>query len=278
MRVFVALLLHDTKEQVAEMKRFGKLGVALLAVLALGALVASGAQAAAPYWSIEGSRLKAGQTHNIQARSFEGKTFVLSAGGNTITCKTLALKNGVLLGSEEGSPGTNHELLVFAGCTAAQGGTECGSVKSTGEAAGKVTTNSLKSELVEDATNKKLLLVEFTPENTTEEFLKLEFTAPCTVLETKVTGQDAAAVKTDPGKVQVELGVTAAAATSWLLEALTTEPSEVCLVKTSGSACENTKLEKLKAFGVTATETGTALVLLAANNGAIEEKLWSPLP
>jgi hypothetical protein len=262
------------------MKRFRWSGVALLAVLLLGALAAQSAQASvAPYWSIQGSRLKKGQTHFITAKTFNGGTFVLSAATTKITCKALSTPNGVLLGSEEGEPGTNNEILKFSECEAAAGANVCTSVKSPGEPNGTIVTFPLKSELVEDAATKKLLLVLFTPENAELEFVKLEL-AGAGCVNTTVTGQEVASVLTDETEQkQVELGVVRPAATSWLLSIPSPQPTHLWLV-VKGTGVESAKLEPLKAFGAAATEVGTALVLLANAKRETESPgtLWSPLP
>jgi hypothetical protein len=179
-------------------------------------------------------RLSAGETHNIDAK-ISTTPFVISSGTTVVTCGALAFKNGVLLGSEGGLPGTNHENLVLSMCTATQNGKPCASVKSGGGAGGTIETKPLHSALVEDAETKKTLLVEFVPENIEAELTNLEFTgANCVVKSAIVTGETVAAVKTDDGKGEQELGVFLGEETSWLLEVKDPGPREVCLVKVSG--------------------------------------------
>jgi hypothetical protein len=208
------------------MKRLGLFGLVLMAVLGLSAFMASTASAEnAPYWSINGTRLGLHETHNITAKSFEGKSFVLSASGSTTTCTAVALKEGVLLGSAEGEPGLNNEVLVFTGCTAKDGANTC-TVTSKGGTVGTIQTVSLKSELVEDETGKKLLLL-LQPASGTE-FVTLVFTGSgCTPSEAKVTGSYVLRVLTDnSAKEDPELETTQThkQGTSWLLETQTPQP------------------------------------------------------
>jgi hypothetical protein len=78
--------------------------VALLSVFAFSAVVAAAAQAEeAPFWSIKGTRLAAGETHFITAKSYTPTTKLVSVPlGITTTCEKVKLKEGVLLGSKEG--------------------------------------------------------------------------------------------------------------------------------------------------------------------------------
>jgi hypothetical protein len=62
-------MLRDDREQVARMKRSRLIGVTLLAIFALGTVAASAAQAEeAPFWTVKGTRLEAGQTRFITAK------------------------------------------------------------------------------------------------------------------------------------------------------------------------------------------------------------------
>jgi hypothetical protein len=264
------------KEQVAKMSRFRLMGVMLLAVFALGAVVASAAQAEeAPFWTIGGSRLKAGKTHNITAKTFkEAEPFVLSAGGVEVSCTTTKLKPGVLLGSEPGEPGLNDEVVEFSGCKVTGNGEKCKEVESP------IVTNVVKSELVLDTTKKKLL-TEFLP-NTGAAFVKLKFekvgaNEGCTFGTTTVEGSVAGEDLTDPGEAAVEVGQEAKEAHSWLTRFPKTQIKEVWLIKGGVGA---TAKVGLKAFGLAASLVGTALVLLANSKFETEESgpEWSPLP
>jgi hypothetical protein len=235
-----------------------------MAVLLLGVVAAQSAQASpGAYWSIQGSRLKKGQTHFITAKILNqgtaGATFVLTAGSNVITCKALSTPNGVLLGSEEGEEGTNNEILKFTECTAKAGTETCTAVNSPGE------PNQT-----------------FTPENKEFEFVTIDLAggATCTALSGGlVTGQVVAQVLTDETTpLVVELGVVRAAATSWLLKVPNPQPSHLWLV-VNGTGVESAKLEGLELAGVKATQEGTALILLANTKRETEPNtLWSPLP
>ncbi len=254
--------------------------IALLGVFAFGAVAAAAAQAEeAPFWTRETVRLGAGETHYITGKLLkEGETgavpSVLSAAtGQTVTCTGGKLKEGVLLGSAAGNPGTNDEVVVFTGCTVVNNGSAC-SVEG-----GTVTTNNVKSELVENVESSKVgkkLLVEFFP-NKGVQFATLKFTGTaCTVKSTIVEGQVAAEVLTDPGELPVELPNAKTEAHSWLLKFPKTPVTEVWLIK--GGTGEVHVLETLKSFSEPSTLTGTALVLLANKELKTEEVNWSPLP
>jgi len=145
------------------MKRIKIIGLALLAVFALGAISATMAQAAeAPYYGVESKRLGAGESAEVAVK--QTSEYKLTAATVAITCKTSSVKAGSTInGSAAGEPGTSKETITFAGCTVAGNGTGC-EVGHNGN--GEVITEPLKNELVYDAGSKesKSVGVEFTPE------------------------------------------------------------------------------------------------------------------
>jgi len=258
-----------------------------LAVMALGAVVASGAQAeSAPFFSIGGARLAAGKTHNIAAhgiRSFELKT---PSQGTNILCTNLTVEKGVLLGSEAGTQGKADQTSKFSGCTLREGNgeekgchlseTEGGTTTST-----TITTNPLHGELVENVESghggKKLEEL-YTPATGTE-FVKINFgpnTTDCSVLGTRVTGQTAAEIVTDPGEASIELPGPTPEGTSFITRFPATAITEVWLV--SGGTGKIVEVEQV-AFSHTSIQAGTALILLANSKFEPETNAkWSPLP
>jgi hypothetical protein len=262
------------------MKRPGNLVVALAVVLAITAITTATAQAtSAPYWSINGTRLAAGQTHNITAKAIAPGVFTIPALGVKFECKKLSLKEGVLLGSNENNPGKNNEVILFEECILTEGLPGCRLVTTGGEEK-SLTTNSLTSELVErNETGKpKILLTEFFPTKAPT-FITLHFEGTeCKTTSAAVNGQVAAEVTTDnKAEETVELGQAAKQATSWNLRSPATPITHVILVA-GGVASEKT-LETLEFEGDPAEGTGTALVLLAnAEKHTEESALWSPLP
>jgi hypothetical protein len=257
------------------MKRFRSIGMALLAVLALGAVAASAAQAIeAPFWTVGGTRLEAGQTRFITAKEFA--PFVLSGGGVKVTCtETSILPHGVILGSEPGESGTNDETVTFKTCKVEGNGAGATCEKVTEP----INTTNLKSELVEDKTKVKLLVF-FTPASGSL-LANLEFPKGCKIEATKVTGQVLAEVRTDNTEEKaIELPNEKIEARSWLLKFPATQPVDITLIK-EGVAKE-IEVKPLQAFGAAATLSGTALVLLAELNSKNElvstGELWSPLP
>ncbi len=259
------------------MKRLRLIGVSLLAVLALGAMVASSAEAIspAPFFSIGGARLTAGKTHGITSHAVHPFVLTTPEFGSEIECSKLAVTNAAIEGSAEGSPGKDHEVTDFTGCalTEGNGAPNC---ELEHEA---ITTNPLTSEQVENVSGGgggKQLLEEFFPSSGAA-FVILHFTGTkCTTKETAVSGQVVGESTTDEATEKtIELGQTAKEATSWNLKFPTTVIKEVWLI-TAGVG----KIAKTKqlAFGDPSIQTGTALILLASSTGVDENILWSPLP
>ena len=257
---------------------------ALLGVFAFSAVAAAAAQAEeAPFWSIGGTRLEEGKTHYITAKVYnvtgETEGFTLAAPtGQVIHCPFIRLKEGVLLGSKAGNPGTNDEVIEFFGnaekpCTVTGNGTGC-KVKEP------IVTNPIKSELVEsEKSTTAALLTEFF--TSSGPFVKLEFTGPCAEAETLVSGKVAGEVREDPNNgtlgAVVKLPNEKKEAKSWLLHFPATAIKHVWLIK--GGLGEETKME-LVSFGEASTLTGTALLLLANAKKETETEgpPWSPLP
>jgi hypothetical protein len=255
------------------MKRSRSMGISLLAIFALGAVAASTAQAEeAPFWTVKGTRLGAGQTRFITAK--EVAPFAMSGGGVTVTCTEISLlPHAALLGSASGEHGKADLVATFKKCKVTGNGSspECEKVT---EPANTVT---LSAEEVLDKTKTKLLVLLQPASGTRDEELK--FPKGCKVEATDVTGTFVAevlnskeeAVTTSSPKEDGE---------SWLLKLPETQPVDVWLTKESvGKEVENKGLE---IFNVPASVSGTALVLLAELNSKNElvstGELWSPLP
>jgi hypothetical protein len=263
--------------------------IALFSVLALGPLTAAAAQAVeAPRWSIGGTDLAEGKTHFITAKAYSA-SLKLRTGNVTVSCTTLKLKEGSLLGSSAGSPGKNNEVIVFEGCTVS--GTAGGKTIGKCKVNEPIQTAAIASELVESegakpAEKEGSLLMLFTPVTGTS-FATLKFTTEtggnCPP-ETKITGKVAGQVFTDPNTpptlgtlVTLEHGVTEK--NSWLINFPATQPKKV--IKINEGTVKEEANPGLTAFSEEATEEGTALILLAKReaNGELvsEETGWSPL-
>lgn len=259
--------------------RFRSIVIALSVGAALSAVLAPNAQAtSAPFFSITGTRLAAGKTHNIAGHIFPGSSFKWSipALGVTITCTGLTVENAVLLGSNEGQPGKDNEINKLTGCTVTGNGTPC---EPTG---GTITTAPMTSELVESVGNGpnghgKQLLEEFKPATGTT-FFVLHFTGSgCTVTEGTVSGTVAAEILTDnSAKEPIELNTTEKEGTSWLVNFPSTPIKEVLLVNAKGET-EHVKV-KQEAFSFESVQTGTSLVLLASAQCVPENVNWRPAP
>jgi hypothetical protein len=261
------------------MKRIRNIAVALLAALALSAVATSGAQAlTAPFWSIGGSRLVAGKTHNFDARAFNKGNFTWNVPllGIKITCTAFAIEKGVLLGSNEGEPGRDDEIMVFSGCSLTEGNGAPGcALKET-----TLKTAPLKSELVEnvvDGEGGKQLLEEVFPA-TGNEFLRVVYTGKeCLEDEGVFRGKGNGEILTDNGlNEKVELGAAKKEGTSWLLKFPEQAITSVWLITGGGAKEQETQFEDA---GEPAALVGTALTLLAGTKFEPEPNAkWSPLP
>jgi hypothetical protein len=271
------------KEKVAKMKQFRIIGVAVLAVAALGAVVASGAQAeSAPFFSIGGSRLVAGKTHNFEARGIKPFALVTPASSTAIECSGLTVEKGVLLGSEAGTRGKTDQVNHFTGCELTEGNgapschlaeTEGGEGTST-----TLTTTPLHGELVENVEGSKAgkkLEELYTPASGSI-FMPIFFGGQCTVKAWPVWGSTAAEVVTDPGEASIELPGPTPEATSFITRFPATPITSVWLV--SGGVGKRVSVETVWFFSSPAELFGTALVSLANSKFERENTKWSPLP
>jgi hypothetical protein len=260
------------------MKRFRFMGVTLLAVFALGAVVASAAQAEeAPFWTVKGTRLEAGQTRFITAK--EWSPFILSGGGITITCdKTSILPHGALLGSEPGEHGNIDLVSTFSECKVEGNEKTKGEKPECEKVEEPINTTSLSAEQVLDSKTKTKLLTLFQPA-TGSLLATLKFPKGCKFEETKVTGT-VVGEDLNTKEEAITTSSTKEQADSWLIDFPKVQPVEVWLVKKGeGKEVEN---KALTAFGGASSLIGIALVLLAelnSNNELVSTKeLWSPLP
>jgi len=250
--------------------------VALLGVFAFSAVVAAAAQAEeAPFWSIKGTRLAAGETHFITAKSYKETSLASPTLGVTTKCSTVTLKEGVLLGSAATEPGTNDEVIEFGGvCTVTGNGAECKVEKES------IVTKPVKSELVETEKGEKgSLLTEFFP-NKGAAFTTIKYVgAHCIHTEIIVEGSVAAQVLTDPNNGTlgelVTLPNTKKEGTSWLLNFPEKPITSVWLIKAGVGSQVSVGL---LAGTEPATFEGTVLVLLANSKRESVEEKWSPLP
>ena len=99
--------------------------VTLLSGLAVGGLTATAAEAEeAPFWNVEGISIVSGETHYIAAKTYNTKGhtgFTLTAAGKKISCSTIKLKEGAILGLSAGNPGTNSEVIELSGGCVVEG-------------------------------------------------------------------------------------------------------------------------------------------------------------
>jgi hypothetical protein len=262
------------------MRRLQSVLLAVLAALVLGVL-ASSAQAAetAPYFTVGGTRLIAGKTHNADSRVYAGHSFTLtnSTSSLVITCEALGTENVVLLGSNFGNPGKGNGIGVFSRCALDEGNgaPECKLESPV------IKTFPMTGELVENVVNSKggkQLLKELRPTNPGEGFADLHFVGEgCTITETVVSGQVVGEVRLDTaGEGPIELGQTPIEATSLLLRFPSTSVTQVWLISNGVGKIQKTKQIS---FGTQSVQTGTTLALLAGTKFEPEPNAqWSALP
>ncbi|HXB64113.1 MAG TPA: hypothetical protein VNV42_04465 [Solirubrobacteraceae bacterium] len=244
--------------------------VALLMMLTLGGVAAAAAHAEeAPYWAIEGASLAKERTHNITAKATKG--FELAAGTDKISCGSLKLSEGTLVGSNAGEPGTIKEVVELESCTLTGNGTKC-KVKEP------IVSNHLKPELVYNVESKKergkkpLLFIKPETGGTLATIhFEAETGGTCTQLETKLTGFPVGEIETDPGEEHVEVGE----AKTWLVNFPKTPIEEVWLIKGGkGSRVIIEEAERPEAFGSPATLQWQTSISLANEKHEAEETKW----
>ncbi len=252
--------------------RFKIMGLCLVAVFVMSAVGATAAQAEeAPFWSRGGSgtRLGEGETRDISAKIFSANFTLKSSAGEEITCHGIRLKEGVLLGSKAGEPGTDDEVVeFFKECVVTSDGSGCTIEE-------PIVTENLKSELVY-AENKKQVLTEFKPASGAR-LATLNFIgANCSPAKGKVAVEGSVAGEVLNSKEEpVELGKEAKEEATGLVRFPTTAIKKVWLI-TKGEGKE--AAVGLKVATQPATLTGTALILLANSKGESTGELFSALP
>jgi hypothetical protein len=258
------------------MQRCRLIGIALLAVFALGAVAASAAWAEeAPFWTVGGTRLEEGQTRFVTLKEVKPIVLGSSSLGLSITCNEASfLPHAVLLGSEPGEPGTNDEILTLKSCKVEGNGSgaECEKVTEP------INTTVLKSELVEDKTKTKLLVL-LEPASGTL-LATLTFPKGCKIETLKLTGSILAEIINEKTGDPVELPNTHEQAKSWELRFPATQPVFIWLIK--AGVGKEVEVKPLESNGSLATLTGALLILLAELNSKNElvstGEEWSPLP
>jgi hypothetical protein len=236
------------------MKRTRIIALTALAVLALGAITATAAQAVeGPFYKLEGARLLAGEKKAIEGIAL--KDYVLTAGPVTITCKAQKLQKGAaLIGSTGANAGTSAETVDFETCAVAGNGANC-KLKSP-----VIGTEPVANTLDFANTGRTgIILIFFRPAKGSV-FTKIQFAndAECTLPSTSVEGTTAAEAwsggaaievgKEPAKKVEGEVNFPAKAITKDFVEV----GGKLFEVKSS-----------LKAFGKEATLVGRSEVKLA---------------
>ncbi len=255
--------------------------VAMLAVFAFGAIVATSAAAETkgPFWTVEGKKLEKNETKEITLTAYEGtkepirlESELLGVKGK-VECDLANVAKGAFIAG--GVPGTADETAEFDDCTTKNVGEDC-KVKEP------IRTEPIKGELVvsdEGGHFGRLILVEFDPVAGTEaKFATLHFEgAKCILKETEVgKGLVVGSAYTDPtvtgGEARAVTTTGSAEATSFLVK-FPDEPNfeveeggkklkYLAIYLYKGTAFESFRVAVFKAFSSEAKLTGTVLVSL----------------
>jgi hypothetical protein len=147
--------------------------LSLVAVLSVGAMLASSASAAIKFeWKVGGLALAAGQSREFTTTS-DGKEFLFKVSLAGIASEFLSSEVSVEPGAKiiGGKPGTNEETVVFKGVKVNKPA-NCG-IESEGSPLGTIKTNALHTEIVEsEGTHEPVIL--FSPKTGTT-FVQLLF-------------------------------------------------------------------------------------------------------
>jgi hypothetical protein len=229
------------------MMRGRTLGLAIIALLALSAVVATAAQAEEPFWKVAGKRLGEGETKEVSIKAT--KSFVLKAGTATVTCTEASVKKGGhIVGSKEATAGGNVNIVIVSKCSVSGNGTGCKVEKE------EITTTEELDTLAFN-TAKTLLDDYFIPKSGSV-FATIHFEgAECGVKTAKVEGSTAAEVLS--GGKAVEVGKEPAEATTLELVFPKTQIKTVIVNGKETSV-------GLKAFGFAATFEGAASMELVS--------------
>jgi hypothetical protein len=112
-------------------------------IIALCGVATSSASAIeAPFYKLEGVRLKAKETREVGGKAVGNLVLKSTGAGITITCTGSVPVNGLIIGSETNEPGTTSGKAEFTGCTVAGNGAGCAVPGKT------IVTNALTGELV----------------------------------------------------------------------------------------------------------------------------------
>jgi len=169
------------------MKRIKITGLALVAVFAISAMVASAASAL-PKWNVNGAALTTKE--NITFTSV-GVTKLVTP-NHTIECEKAKQGTGTNQIENVGGTGVAHATIQFEKCNVNEGLTKC-KAKSKGAAEETIVTN-VNSELTfrSNAKSTPLGVVFKTTKAATKAFVELEFSGICSILNGPVnaTGEE----------------------------------------------------------------------------------------
>lgn len=182
------------------MIRIRTIGLALMAVFAMGAVMASAASAANPTWGVEEAGVAKELKVSTETRTVEGKangTQKLNIGGSfgsTIACKSFKVSSAKIIGGE---PGTDQEIIEYGECEV-EGKPNC-EINGKKAKVATITTNLLTSKLVfrtkkaAEEGNAELTDTLFEPKSPEKVFVSVVLSGTCPLTGTfPVEGQVAA--------------------------------------------------------------------------------------
>jgi hypothetical protein len=154
--------------------------LSLVAVLSVGAMLASSASAAIKFeWKVGGAVLGEGESREFTTTT-DGKEFVLKGSVGGVASELLSTEVSVEPGAKiiGGKPGTNEETVKFTGVKAIKPA-NC-SVESEGSPLGTVITHALHTEIVEsEGTHEPVILFAPTTGTTFTKLLLLNNGGTC---------------------------------------------------------------------------------------------------
>jgi hypothetical protein len=230
----------------------------LLPAVFVSALFGVGASSAsaleAPFYELEGARLKASETREAGLTGGTQKLVSTNA-GITITCTAVKAQAGAtIIGSGANEPGTSSGKLEYTGCRVEGNGTTC---VIPGE---KIVTNALKDELVlnAEAPVKGTKILDLFKPASGSVFATINFEGTCKFSETTVEGSTDAEVQNSKAET-VGFELHEKEEVSGFLKSEKNGTKECKFAKGALVKCTTSSL---KAFGVASTLEGTAEAFL----------------
>jgi hypothetical protein len=244
-----------------------RIGMVLVAVFALSAVAATAASATeGPFWRVNGKTLAAGESRLLLATASKEFTLEAKNAGVKIVCKGLRLPTSgqmEIIGQGAGNGGISKEVIEFTTCVVEGNGAGCT------VPGGVIKTVPVFNLLgYSNAAKTGGVLVLFEPEIGST-FVHIPFSGECTIPLTTVTGTVVGAARVGGSPV---LLLPAAGIETLHGEVAFPHPNLIFIER--GGVLRHQKAG-LNAFGVGATLTGIALLLVDENGVAVPWGVFS---